>query len=344
MKLLRNINKLIEDAVGGSTGAGSIGSFAGGLFPGGYINGKVSSKEKKKLKVKPIFKTLKSVNEDANKQFDQQDADSKMDSAEKRSQMTRNVSVFGIEDELGKVIKLYVSKDQGDAFEKELSMMMFKAEDAEEPLDVAEVIYELGKKFNIMDADWGDSIIGDEEQEEVPPGGPGAKDQPEGTEGEAGDQAAGGEEGAEGEMTTDELGTGDAGDAGDATAASALQQVIDMMKSDAEAKKAEANARTAEARAREAEAAARSSREKVKQEEEILDMEDYNNSKAEENKEAKRLAQLAKYRHDKAREAEDILNQEGFKFDNKRTLNSVIEVADIIFENLMRQGIRNKNK
>lgn len=341
MKLLRNINKLIEDAVGGSTGAGSIGSFAGGLFPGGYINGKVSSKEKKKLKVKPIFKTLKSVNEDANKQFDQQDADSKMDSAEKRSQMTRNVSVFGIEDELGKVIKLYVSKDQGDAFEKELSMMMFKAEDAEEPLDVAEVIYELGKKFNIMDADWGDSIIGDEEQEEVPPGGPGAKDQPEG---EAGDQAAGGEEGAEGEMTTDELGTGDAGDAGDATAASALQQVIDMMKSDAEAKKAEANARTAEARAREAEAAARSSREKVKQEEEILDMEDYNNSKAEEDKEAKRLAQLAKYRHDKAREAEGILNQEGFKFDNKRTLNSVIEVADIIFENLMRQGIRNKNK
>lgn len=349
MSLLKNINKSIkEDAVGGSTGAGSIASFTGGMFPGGYINGKV----KKKHKVDPIFRTLRAVNEAVNasskKEFDPQDVDSKMDSAEKRSQMTKNVSVFGIEDELGKVIKVYVNKDQADAFEKELAAMMYKSEDAEEPLDVAEVIYELGKKFDIVDADWGDSVVGDEEQEEVPPAGAanaqgGAGGAPtanaDGTPAEPGaeGEAEPGAEGGEDMAATDELG---GADTGEATAASALQQVIDMMKADAEAKKAEANARKAEADARTAEAGARASHHKVRQEEEVLDMEAHNDSKDEEKKETKRLAQLARYRHDKAREAEGMLSNEGFRFESKRDLHTVIEIADIIFENLKQQGTK----
>ena len=56
---------------------------------------------------------------------------------------------------------------------------------------------------------------------------------------------------------------------------SMLDKVIDMLKSDSEARKAESNAKAKEAEAREAEAAARIASMKVKSEEEVMGAENY---------------------------------------------------------------------
>jgi len=76
-----------------------------------------------------------------------------------------------------------------------------------------------------------------------------------------------------------------------------LTQVIDMMKADAEARKAEARAREAEAKTKEADSVVAQSLARVKQEEQYLDMETYNKARKDEDREAKRLAQLAKWKH-----------------------------------------------
>ena len=77
-----------------------------------------------------------------------------------------------------------------------------------------------------------------------------------------------------------------------------LTQVIDMMKADADARKAEAQAREAEAKTKQANAAREQAMARVKQEEQFLDMDEYNKNQKAKEKEAKRLAQLAKWKHD----------------------------------------------
>jgi hypothetical protein len=76
-----------------------------------------------------------------------------------------------------------------------------------------------------------------------------------------------------------------------------LKQVIDMMSKDAEARKSEAQAREAEANTRQAGAARDHAMAKVKQEEQFLDMDAYDKNQKAKDKEAKRLAQLARWKH-----------------------------------------------
>jgi hypothetical protein len=77
-----------------------------------------------------------------------------------------------------------------------------------------------------------------------------------------------------------------------------LTQVIDMMKADADARKSEAQAREAEAKTRQAGAARDQAMARVKQEEQFLDMDEHNKNQKAKEKEAKRLAQLSKWKHD----------------------------------------------
>lgn len=352
MSLLKQaIDDIVENAVGGSTGAGGIANHMGSLFAGGYLNGKAPKKYRQKPKM--IFRE---ATEDSD-EYNISNVLSKLDAAEKRANADDDVAIFGLEDDMGNVIKVYVKKEHASAFENELGEILQASKDAEEPFEVAEVMYELSKKYDIVDADWGESIVADEEQEQaVAPaagaaagGAPGAPADPAAAGGEAaapGAEGTGEEgEGGEEDMAAAGGAAGELGMGGDEEGAkTALQQVIDMMKADAEAKKAEADARKAEARAREAEATMKGAEHKVKQEEDVLDMEDFNNSKKEEQEEAKRLASLAKYRHDKARDAEHILSSEGYKVPTKdrRTLYTIAELAEVIFENLKAQEKRTK--
>ncbi len=249
--------------------------------------------------------------------FDVADVLSKLESAEKKSKVDKDTTTFGLENEDGGIVRVYVRKDQAEEFEHALSQMLAGSDNNHDnentSLEIAEVLFKLKDRYDIVDVDWGD-IPEDEEQEQTVgggadqgevPGGANPGGQP-GAEGGAGgganpiDQEAGAEGGEEpGAEGGEEMGMGGE-EGGEDQAKSALDAVIDMMKADAKAKQAEAEARAAEARAKEAEWTAKASASKVKQEEEVLDMETHEKEIQKQEKEAKRLAKLAKYRHDKA--------------------------------------------
>lgn len=328
MSILKNIIK--EMAASGSTGAGSVAGFHGSLFGGGTVtrNGTAGRKmaDAYRLKVGDMSKKIKNRNQwkwriigemvEDNQQFDPADVESKLNAAERRANQDEDTVPFGMEDEDGNIVKVYVRSEQADEFESALaSMLAGEDEDDDEintSVEIAEVLFKLKDKFDIVDVKWPE-IEGDEEEEQEM-----ADDGADfGEEGDMGGDEMGGEEG-------DMEDTGDLGPEGEGDmdlggdvemepeggAESALQQVIDMMKADAEARKAESEARAKEAEARAAEANASSAASKVKQEEEVLDMEAYNKQVKSEEEEAQRLAKLAKFKHDQASRYETSLAQE----------------------------------
>ena len=67
--------------------------------------------------------------------------------------------VFGLEDDQGDIVKVYVAKEDADGFEKELSQRLGKDDDIEE------LLAELASEFDIVDVEWPE----DEEAEEETP-------------------------------------------------------------------------------------------------------------------------------------------------------------------------------
>jgi hypothetical protein len=243
--------------------------------------------------------------------FDAADVVSKLEAAEKKAKIEKDTVTFGLENEDGGIVRVYVRKDQAEEFEQALSQMLAGSDSNHDKentsLEIAEVLFKLKDRYDIVDVDWGDipedeeqeQTVGDEQGGEQQPGAEGGQPGAEGG-GENPIDQAGGEEGAEGgEEGMEDMG-GEQGGGDEEAAKSALDSVIDMMKADAKAKQAEAEARAAEARAKEAEWTAKASASKIKQEEEILDMETHEKEIQKQEKEAKRLAKLAKHRHDQA--------------------------------------------
>lgn len=292
--------KLDETAAAGAISAGSVAGFRGSLFGNGRsqdLRGRLD-KKLKKMGFKYINEQEELPSTPASSvkpTFDTQEVVSKLQSAEKSSEVNKDTVAFGLEDDQGNVVKVYVREEQAEDFEHALGIAL--ENDTTTQPEIAEILFELREKFDIVDVVW-PQIPEDEEQEAEAPEGEGGLEGLEGPEGELGDEEPG-----EGEMVADE-------DMADETGAeSALQAVIDMMKADAEARKAEAEARKAEAQAREAGHANQAAEAKIKKEEEVLDMEDFYGKGKEEDEEAKRLAKLAKYRHDLAKEASGKLGE-----------------------------------
>lgn len=84
--------------------------------------------------------------------------------------------------------------------------------------------------------------------------------------------------------------------AADSSPESLLSSILSMLKSDAEARKAEADARAEEARAQQAEHTARATERAVQEQEEMARMEADADRQKQREKEARRIADLAKYR------------------------------------------------
>lgn len=297
----------------------------GSLFGGGVIR----YERVKKQHFRALERAMSYIAEDitGSTDFDAADVVSKLDAAEKKAKLEKDTVTFGLENENGGLVRVYVRADQGDEFEQALSQLLASSDNNNDnentSMEIAEVLFKLKDKFDIVDVNWGD-IPEDEEQEQTVggeagaagaapagaagglPAAPGGGAAPGGAPGQENpiDQAAA-EEGGEGEEPEKGEGEMTAGDEGEAK--SALDSVIDMMKADAKAKQAEAEARAAEARAKEAEWTAKAAAAKVKQEEEVLDMETHEKEQKDIDKEAKRLAKLAKYRHDKANKYRDEL-------------------------------------
>ncbi len=314
------INTINEMAVGGSVGGGAVAATPSNLFGQGTLISRASKDSRRKkvrarreneeqsankgLELIRTIDRLSEANTGENK-FNMADVLSKLDAAEKKAKVNGDTVTFGLEDEDGNVIKVHVRADQAKEFETALANMLAGQDENEDDennsLEIAEVIFNLKDKFDIVDAEWPEITGDEEEQETVEPGE---------------------EEAAELEMEPEK------------GAESALQQVIDVLKADAEAKKAEAEAKTAEARAKEAEYTAQASANKVKQEEEILDMEAYYKQKKEKEKEAKTLAQLAQYKHDQASDRETELSGEGLPGIDRTESIDLNDLAKLIVERL----------
>lgn len=352
-KLLDGVIK--EMAAAGATGAGAIGGFRGSLFGGGVIDLKQARNHQKRVMKKIGYYPI-NENVGSDGDFDAADVFSKLDAAETRADMNKDTVAFGLEDDAGGIVKVFVKTEDSDEFESTLASMLAGVADEDDDdeisaLEIAEVLFKLKDKFEIVDVEWGD-VEGDEEEEQEIEGegggdpGPAGEAGLEGAEGledkEGGDEldieaGMGGEEGGD-ELDLEADLEGDVG--GEDAAKSALDSVIDMMKSDAEARKAEADARTAEARATEARYSAAASESKVRQEEEVIDMEAHNDVKKQKDAEAKKLADLAKYRHEKASGGEDEMggdmDVEEEEVGTKGVHISKADLANLIFKNLRR--------
>ena len=266
--------------------------------------------KKNKLKLKETFESLR---EDADaagmgdgqskasrsqSNFDQAAVMSKLKGLENKERGdNRNSVSFGLEDENGGVVRVTIKADQAQEFEK--SLQAFMQDDAEEnesgTPEIAEILFKLKDRFDIVDVQWPD-IEEDEEQDISLQGDEGNLD---GEEQDANAPDGAGEE----DVSLDDPGADSLGGGEDTTEVQGLlTQVIDMMKADAEARKADAEARKAESKVKEADAIVAQAMTRVKQEEQYLDMDQYNKGKKEQSKESKRLAQLARWKHDMSRD------------------------------------------
>lgn len=334
MSLLHDL--IQEMAAGGSIGADSVANVPGSLFAGGIVNPKKIKTKQRKM-MRRIMNMKESLGVDLGRnEFDASDVISKIDAAGKKAEQNDDTTPFGLEDEDGNIVKVYVKNDQAEEFEKELAAMLAGEDndddDKNSALEIAEVLFKLKDKFDIIDVEW-PGIEGDvEEEQEATADLPAAKTNAQGgmtntgIEGDADNLTGFDDEGKDvddGEMIPDESG-----------AESALTQVIDMMKADAEAKKAEADARAAEARAKEAEYTAQASSSRVKKDEQIYDMENAEKEQKDQEKEAQQQAKLARYQYNKASDAEVKLSMgesESFDEDDEVTLK---ELSELILRNL----------
>jgi len=231
------------------------------------------------------------MNEYADRNYTPADVLSKVSAVDKEVQTNNNTTKFGLQDSNGEIVLVYVDNEQAEDFEQAMARALADVEEATQP-EIAEVLFNMHDQFNIVNVEW-PGVVEDEEEDST-------------DDDSIMDPESESESEGEGELDGEDMGNNseefaDAGAAdglGDEGASSTLDAVIQMMVADSEAKRQEALARAAEARAKEAEAAAKIADGKLRAEEEVADMEAYYDTKNQEQKEAKKLAKLAKYRHD----------------------------------------------
>ncbi len=312
MSLMKEL--ITESAAGGATTAGGIAGFRGAI--GGMNrrqrNKKRGVEQKVRHTLKPVgtFYALKLV--ETEQTFDPADVIAKMSAAENKAKDGQDTKTFALEDEDGNIVKVSVAADEADDFEDALSRSLHGDGDGSvtdgegeiegSALEIAEILFKLKDRFTIVDVAW-PQVEEDQEEDATEANAETMGDMEGGEEGgdalaDDGEEGMGDEEGLEGEDGMDAEG----GEEYDQM--SALSQVIDLLKSQQDAQRAEADAKTAEANAKRAEAERDEAMAKVRQEEQILDMETYYKKEKEGDKEAKRLAQLARWKHDMAADNE----------------------------------------
>lgn len=321
MKLLKSINQnvaaqakqVVEDAAAGAVAASGV---AGGMMPLFSMMvqrnkpvappvEEVKYEEEKPAKKKGLglSEAYKIISEEltdgsatgtegaAGSNFDTSEVISKLKGLENKEKADyRDTVTFGLEDSDGQIVRVIVKNDQAQDFEKSLQAFMSDQDEDEAMPEIAEILFKLKDRFDLVDVVWPD-IQEDEEQDVQLQGGDVPAD---GTDPNAPVDPNADPNAEGGDMSLDD-GSAPMG-GGEADSASLLTQVIDMMKADADARKADARAREAEAKVREAEAIAVQSDVKVKQAEQELDMEDYEKGQKAAEKETKRLAQLSKWK------------------------------------------------
>lgn len=308
LKSFTTTNQTIaEDAAGGSTGAGSIASnFSMPLFSTllsrtvptkprliKYSNeqSKAFKKPKKKNKGLGIRESFYRISEDltgtnSNQSSDTANIISKLKSLEDQESVDyRDTTTFGLVDNKGEIIRVTLPKDQSEGFEQDIQRFLSDRDESEQAPEIAEILFKMKDRYTFVNVEWPQVEEDAEESQELTDGGE--------ADGMAGDELVD----APTDAPTDDIG-GDIGNQDTGKVEDLLGQVIDMMRADADARKAEAHAREAEAKTKQADSARQQAMARVKQEEQFLDMDEYNKNQKNKEKEAKRLAQLSKWKHD----------------------------------------------
>lgn len=325
MSLLKSL--LQESGSAGTTYAGSIAVNTTGI-----------KTTKKKSKKDPMYANglmrraskglLPYLNE--NDDFDEVDAEAKLKNSDKKAKNASNCKAFALEDNDGNTVKIYVKSSDADEFEKELENALTSNK------SVAEIVFELNKEFDIVDAEWGE--FPEDEEEEIPLSKPGNGDK---TPSSDEDMSMGPDDGKlppegdanteeepetplESEEPAEELGSDD-------DMKSTLNQIIDMLKTDIQAKKSEAEAKKTEAEAKKAEQKRLSIEAKSKVDAEMLDAEDYFKKKKDDEKEQRQMELLAKYRREKSMESSDE-----FGIDTLESISN--KMSNMMFENFKTQS------
>lgn len=255
-----------------------------------YGSAKYKNKSKNKLgdfSLSNLFKVVEGFGPDkGNDDFDSSSVLQALKRLENKEAVDyRDTVTFGLVDSNEQIVKVTIPREQSSSFEQELNHVMGDQSESGASPEIAEVLFKLKNNYNIINVQWPDSFEDAEESSEL--------EQPEQSpESELPD--------ADVADMPEQIDTGSTDKVTDL-----LTQVIDMMKADAEARKSEAQAREAEAKTHQAKAAREQAMARVKQEEQMLDMESYQKNQKEKDKEAKRLAQLAKWKHDLENEKEE---------------------------------------
>ena len=283
-----------EDAGAGATSASSIAAVPGGTRRRSKMLRRAMPKVGNVEKIKySNTVTIKEAKDDSNVSA----IVARLNAAKHRGQTERPYVTFGLEDQRGNLVRVKVAADQSQEFEQALAQTL--EDDENDPRDIGEVIYDFKDRFDILGIDWPRSSLEEADEETA--------DEP--------DEAPEDQEPSEDELedpeddklpAIEEPAPLEPAGASSNELNSTLIAIVDMLKSEIEAKKAEARAREKEAEAQQAKYAAEISANKVRAEQDILDMEAWNKKNSAEQKEARKLAMLAKYRYEKGQaEKED---------------------------------------
>lgn len=303
------LKDIVENA---STSAGSIAGFRGALFTGVVQRPEVSDqltmspyattpnpfkRKKRTMKVRDL--TIKE-----NQEFDVVTTSALKDllrNKQRDSELQNTTDVFALEDNDGAIVKVYVKKDQSKEFKQAIETSLADAE--ESPKEVAEILFDLHKEFDIVSVDWGDGAIPEDEEaavtDSIDAEAKGFPDNDELDDVEASQVGTPDQASAAGDLPPDvgaDVGTPDIDGAVDQT--KMFNQIISLLQAQADAQRAQADAAKAKADVEAAEAAGKAAAQYSAHQEEVMDMDNYNKSQQEKRRENQIQAKLIRYRHD----------------------------------------------
>lgn len=327
---MSKLRDIFENISAGATGAGSVAGYRGALFVGHQTRpmppiDQVTmspyattpnpfTRKKKPMKVKKLVAVKESQDFDTVTTSALKDL---LRNKQRDSELRDTTEVFALEDSDGAIVKVYVKKDQAEDFKRAIETAL--ADEDEQSKEIAEILFDLHKGFEIVSVDWGKGSIPEDEEvkNSVDAEEQGFPDTEELGDVEAELQGDADQASAEGDDFGAEIGGDDLGAPapdvdGQIDQTKMLNQIISLLQAQADAQRAQADAAKAKADVEAAEAAARAAAQYSSYQEEVMDMENYNKRQQEERRENQIQAKLLRYRHDlrkdQSRSFEDKLN------------------------------------
>lgn len=328
--------------------------------------GEFNSRLKNKLNLKPV-QTKKPFSKKLKENTSLDQIYSKLGGIRNQGRMEdQNTQTYGVEDDDGNLMKITVKADQAEKFEIALAQELGELENYKmtgrgghgREVSIAEVLYNLKQDFDIITVEFPeiakdkvynadkvtdpkDVAFGEEdfqkddgdfsdEDEFGMDDSPG--EGPEGMEGEGDleglDDIEGGDEAPEEDDLGVEFGDDDLEGGSDAT--SLLKNIVQMLTKQAEAQAAEAEAEAEKSRALQAEYSAMAAKEEMHKQQELAKMERELDEQKSREKDAKKMADLARYKLRSVSEGGSFLG----------LVSTLMELDDLESETTMRMKRR----